>query len=706
MKIILIFCLFLALTNDLLSQEPAWQWLNPKPQGNSITSMYFTSDLVGYAATSSNCVMKTTDGGLSWELKYIPADILLKDVQFLNSQTGYISTTTNKLCKTTNAGQNWVVIDALQSDFNFGTITFKDNNTGYATYGRTYNGTGFAGKTTNGGINWIEVWSDTLCRQSRIVLNNDELYIATRRAGTLDTTIISKSTNSGLSWFRIAEFPFYNMRDFRFTSSTTGYLQLSIGNSSRLYRTTSAGSSWLLINDSLDNIQAIDDNNLVNLQYSKFYKSSNGGINWQISTIPQDYNSHGKYFFTNPNTGIITGNDYIRTTNGGTNWLITHDNIVNDFWGMDFINANTGFLSGYNYVYKTTDGGENWSTSLFQSEVFEDIQFLNSQTGFMGCFYYATIAKTTNCGEEWDILPTSINYGITAIDFPDVNTGYATAKYGPVAKTTNGGVSWVNVTNIVGESWDIDFINPNTGLVASHGAFKRTSNGGISWDSITIPWNTYVYRIRFIDENEVLAGTLGSGNQNHYILKSTNGGVNWSIAYTAEEGVGEIEVEGDISYAIGYTSNKLFKSTDRGNTWRTYNTISNSTPTRIKFINENTGFICGYGSMLIKTTNGGFDPIGIEPISTEIPNKFLLHQNYPNPFNPATKIKFDLPKAGLVSLRIYNLLGQEVSELVNQNLNAGVYEYSFDGAGLPSGVYFCRLEGNGFIETKRMILVK
>lgn len=130
------------------------------------------------------------------------------------------------------------------------------------------------------------------------------------------------------------------------------------------------------------------------------------------------------------------------------------------------------------------------------------------------------------------------------------------------------------------------------------------------------------------------------------------------------------------------------------------------TPNRIKFINENTGFICGYNSMLIKTTNGGFDPISVEPISSEIPSSLLLHQNYPNPFNPFTKIKFELPKAGLVRLKVYNLLGQEVSDLVNQNLNAGVYEYSFDGAGMPSGVYFYRFEADGIVETKRMLLVK
>ena len=373
---------------------------------------------------------------------------------------------------------------------------------------------------------------------------------------------------------------------------------------------------------------------------------------------------------------------------------------------MDFVDANTGFLAAENNnVYKTTNGGLNWEINFTHSESYEDMQFLDNQTGYMGCFWDGSIAKTTNCGASWDTIP-AILYGITAMDFVNVNTGYITAKYGPVSKTTNGGLNWTTMTNIYGQSWDIDFINANTGLVASHGAFKRTTNGGATWDSIAIPWNTYVYQMKFVNENEVLAGTIGSGYQNHFILKSTNGGINWGIAYTSEFGVGEIEVEGNIVYANGYGLSKLLKSTDRGNTWRSYNTISNNEPYRIKFVDENTGYICGFNSMLIKTTNGGFDPIGIEPIVSEIPSGYSLRQNYPNPFNPTTKIRFNIPKSGLVKLTIYDILGRQVAELVNLSLNAGSFVYEFDGSGLNSGVYFYRLEAGDFVQTKRMILLK
>ncbi|MBK6537003.1 MAG: T9SS type A sorting domain-containing protein [Ignavibacteria bacterium] len=91
---------------------------------------------------------------------------------------------------------------------------------------------------------------------------------------------------------------------------------------------------------------------------------------------------------------------------------------------------------------------------------------------------------------------------------------------------------------------------------------------------------------------------------------------------------------------------------------------------------------------------------------TGIPDKFSLGQNYPNPFNPSTKIRFDVPNSGNVSLKVYNELGKEVSTLVNSFRNAGSYEINFDASALSSGIYFYSLESNGLTSTKKMLLVK
>jgi subtilisin-like proprotein convertase family protein len=103
--------------------------------------------------------------------------------------------------------------------------------------------------------------------------------------------------------------------------------------------------------------------------------------------------------------------------------------------------------------------------------------------------------------------------------------------------------------------------------------------------------------------------------------------------------------------------------------------------------------------------------IGIKKQGFEIPQDFILYQNYPNPFNPTTKIKFDI-KAEFrsqeleVKLVIYDILGKEIQTLVNEKLQPGTYEVTFDGSNLPSGIYFYQLKTDNFIATKKLILLK
>ncbi len=97
---------------------------------------------------------------------------------------------------------------------------------------------------------------------------------------------------------------------------------------------------------------------------------------------------------------------------------------------------------------------------------------------------------------------------------------------------------------------------------------------------------------------------------------------------------------------------------------------------------------------------------GVKQISNTTPTKFQLAQNYPNPFNPTTIIKYELPKSGLVSLSIYNILGQKVATLFNGFQKSGVYKVNFDASKLASGVYLYRLEANGLTLTKKMVLLK
>ncbi|HLX12976.1 MAG TPA: T9SS type A sorting domain-containing protein, partial [Bacteroidota bacterium] len=88
------------------------------------------------------------------------------------------------------------------------------------------------------------------------------------------------------------------------------------------------------------------------------------------------------------------------------------------------------------------------------------------------------------------------------------------------------------------------------------------------------------------------------------------------------------------------------------------------------------------------------------------PFTYALHQNYPNPFNPTTKLQYSIQKGSVVTLKVYNVIGQELVTLVNEKQNAGVHEVTFDASQLSSGIYFYRITADNFVSTKKMTLIK
>ena len=99
--------------------------------------------------------------------------------------------------------------------------------------------------------------------------------------------------------------------------------------------------------------------------------------------------------------------------------------------------------------------------------------------------------------------------------------------------------------------------------------------------------------------------------------------------------------------------------------------------------------------------------VGVEDENGKIvPEGFSLDQNYPNPFNPTTKIKFSIPELSFVTLKVFDVVGNEIETLVNQEESAGSYDVQFSAIDLPSGIYFYQLRAGNFVETKKMILIK
>jgi hypothetical protein len=146
---------------------------------------------------------------------------------------------------------------------------------------------------------------------------------------------------------------------------------------------------------------------------------------------------------------------------------------------------------------------------------------------------------------------------------------------------------------------------------------------------------------------------------------------------------------------------------DRGDSSTVYNDPEDQgNPGNAKFPSRGTlrNDIGAYGGPLSRILTTQL--IGITGNNSEIPEQFALYQNYPNPFNPQTKITFDMPQSGYMSLKIFDILGREVRTLTEGLVQAGTHTIDFDASGFSSGVYFYKLTGSDFSFTKKMVLTK
>jgi len=377
----------------------------------------------------------------------------------------------------------------------------------------------------------------------------------------------------------------------------------------------------------------------------------------------------------------ICGNSgtVLRTTNRGLNWINVSGNgipaavsLINIFGLYSDVALTAGYISSNMYVYRTTNGGSNWAQVFYQSGGFINaISTLPNNILFMAGNPVGgrwSLWKSTNYGANWD----------------------STGLYLPQAGTEAG---WNNAMfcHYSNKIW----------IGSNNSRIYYSSNAGLNWTIQPTTPEVNTYTLYFTIINNFADGLIGGIT----LLRTSNGGLNWTPQ--SAPGTGNFGGITGHSYFGTHTyyvrsDNKIYSSTGLSNFNIDYTAPSGN-------YRHIAGYLV-YGPFWAVRDNGGISFHdyfgGINRIGSEIPNKFSLHQNYPNPFNPSTTIRFDLPKSGFVKLVVYNSLGSETAVLVNENLQAGSYEYKWTAGNLSSGIYFYTLETGGFRDTKKMVVLK
>ena len=366
-------------------------------------------------------------------------------------------------------------------------------------------------------------------------------------------------------------------------------------------------------------------------------------------------------------------------------------------------------------------GGDGSWTAIDASNdniVFGSWQFLNIRKSINHGFSFGnTVTPPGSSGPTAFIAPYKIFWG-------DYHIIYAGRD--KIYRSVNGGSGWTVTNNnnpLDGNfaiAMDISYQTSDKVYVATapdpsgtlRGHIFRTTNGGNNWTDITdsLP-DRFFADIAVDPNNDNVVYTTFYGFGTGHVFKSINSGAKWTDITGTLPDIPTISVIVDPNNSEHvYVGNDLgvFVSTNGGTTWEDFN---EGLPSAVIAMDLN---ITLANNVLRVAThgNGVYERKLLSTIVTKVDNDeivseyFQLEQNYPNPFNPSTRIQYAVSNRQFVSLKVYDVLGNEIAVLVNEEKSAGIYEIEFDAIGLSSGIYFYTLRSGGFAQTKKMILLK
>ena len=366
-----------------------------------------------------------------------------------------------------------------------------------------------------------------------------------------------------------------------------------------------------------------------------------------------------------------------KTTDSGLNWFQSNNGITGNYIRSIDSHPNDGniVLAGtfYDGLFRTTDGGITWSkVSTITAPTILNIVFdvQHGDTVYVGTFS-SGLFRSTDAGVSWHTLSTGPPLALKILIDPlKKNIIYCISPGNPdVYKSENFGSTWNHFFECEQDiiSMAINPLNNNIIYLGTNpeDSLYKTTDGGTTWCKYSIAGTEQIITDIIIDSNDtsnVFLSTPLAG-----VFRSTDSGVTWS---ELNEGLTVLQVLQLKFHPL--TTSTMYAATNFGAIFKIDYLVTN--------LNE--------------TPN-------------QYPDKILLYQNFPNPFNPITTIKFNLPKSSEVTLKIFNILGEEVATLVFDRLSAGSYSYEWSRTGgIASGVYLYRLQAGNYVKTRKMVLMR
>lgn len=409
-------------------------------------------------------------------------------------------------------------------------------------------------------------------------------------------------------------------------------------------------------------------------------------------------------------------------------WTLQTSGTTDALFDVYFSDLHTGIIVGGTatntaVILRTTNAGINWNPVNANTDILlRGVSFITASTGIAvgGNFSSSVILRTTDSGLSWDSLHNPTTNALRSVSFPPTGTGnigYIVGFNGAAMKTVNGGLNWslLNTGIATQTLFSVHFTDALTGTAVGGtqtdtATIIRTTNGGANWIVQNSNTTNLLRGVYFLNAlNGFAVGNNGT------ILKTTDGGNNWIVFQTNIAGLllRDIYFADPVTGFIVGSGGKILKTINGGTSWDSLPSGTNKDLQAVYFTDLNFGTSVGFDGIIIHTNSGGVITSN-NIYGAILPDEITLFQNYPNPFNPVTFISYSISENSFIDLTVYDVLGNVIGILVNEKQNPGNYKVKFDGADLPSGIYFYKMDiinpsskgKNVITEVRKMLLVK
>ncbi|HUI28987.1 MAG TPA: T9SS type A sorting domain-containing protein [Candidatus Acidoferrales bacterium] len=713
------------LTDNLLRLSSGSVAVDPT---NSSNIYYGTGELNfnidGYPGAG---VWKSTDGGGTWSqvMTFSSSGALYYTGKIIVASNGTVyAAGYYDVYKSTNGGQIWTELHLTDGAVDDIAVDPANPNLIYASYGSTWSGDSVhygIYKSTNGGTSWTWLTSGLPPSNqiSRISLamapsNNQVLYAFINgnkpSSTSQDTNRVYTSTNGGASWTVLSS-----------ATSNNGF---------------GGNQGWY------NNVIGVDPTHpdTVYIGGIDFWKSTNGGQTWtNLTNGYGTYNGsnihvdqHAIAFASGNGSVFYIGNDggVWKTSNGASTFTDCNTNLQTiQFYDIDADQGNSTKTVGGTQDNGTESDNQpstTWNEIYGGDGGYVLIDPKNSNIVYTE-YVNGQLFKSTDGGNNFSVITAGISeagYWLTPYVMDPVNDNLLYCGTSKIYKSTNGGSNWTAISSNLKSSSDLFTtmsISPVEGSViyagisgyrgAADTAFLFvTINGGSSWNNISgnLPSGTNFARVTADPTQKGVAYIAVLVGSSYHVMRTTNYGATWTGIASTSNGFDDvptkvIAVDSTSGYIYAGTYWSVYRSTDNGASWSKFgsglpNAVDDDIAIQYSTHTLRVG-THGRGAWQVDLTTGIAYPSGT-------PDMFALNQNYPNPFNPSTVITYQLSGVSQVTLKVYDVLGREVSTLVNEKQVAGGHSVRFDGSNIPSGVYFYRLIAGKLTVTKKMVLLR